>query len=165
LPWTLSKVSQREGQIGDTYRGGSFLQVQPLHHSQSSLHSNFSCLGFSLTTLYTSMTFCVRLSAIGTLSPVFTNAFRSEFFSLAGTQLCMSTAFHTQTVSQSEVTNRSLCVYLCCLAGDHPKSWLQLLPWAEYCYSTSYQSALKTTPFQVVYGTPPHPPHTPRNLL
>jgi hypothetical protein len=70
----------------------------------------------------------------------------------------MSTAFHTQTDSQSEVTNRSLYVYLCCLEGDHPKSWLQLLPWAEYCYSTSYQSALKTTPFQVVYGNPPPQP-------
>jgi hypothetical protein len=36
-----------------------------------------------------------------------------------------------------------------------PKSWLRWLPWAEYCYNTSFQSALKTTPFQVVYGRPP----------
>jgi hypothetical protein len=32
---------------------------------------------------------------------------------------------------------------------------LRWLPWAEYCYNTSFQSALKTTPFQVVYGRPP----------
>jgi hypothetical protein len=41
--------------------------------------------------------------------------------------------------------------------GDRLKSWLRWLPWAEYCYNTSYQSALKTTPFQVVYGRPPPP--------
>ena len=46
-------------------------------------------------------------------------------------------------------------VYLRCLAGDRPRSWLHWLPWAEYCYDSSYQSALQTTPFQVVYGRPP----------
>jgi hypothetical protein len=69
----------------------------------------------------------------------------------------MSTTFHPQTDSQSKVTNCILCVYLRCLAGDRHKSWLRWLPWAEYCYNTSYQSALKTTPFQVVYGRPPPP--------
>jgi hypothetical protein len=69
----------------------------------------------------------------------------------------MSTAFHPQTDGQSEVTNRILCVYLRFLAGDRPKSWLRWLPWTEYCYNTSFQSALKTTPFQVVYGRPPPP--------
>jgi hypothetical protein len=48
-----------------------------------------------------------------------------------------------------------LGVYLRCLAGDHPKNWLRWLPWAEYCYNTSYQSALKTTPFEVIYGRAP----------
>jgi hypothetical protein len=69
----------------------------------------------------------------------------------------MSTTFHPQTDGQSEVTNRILCVYLRCLAGDRPKSWLRWLPSVEYCYNMSYQSALKTTPFQVVYGRPPPP--------
>lgn len=56
---------------------------------------------------------------------------------------------------QSEVTDRILGVYLRCLAGDRPKSWLCWLPWAEYCFNTSYQSALQTTPLQVVYGRAP----------
>jgi hypothetical protein len=46
-------------------------------------------------------------------------------------------------------------MYLRCLAGDRPRLWLQWLPWAEYCYNTSYQLALQTTPFQVVYGRQP----------
>ncbi|WVZ70688.1 hypothetical protein U9M48_019331 [Paspalum notatum var. saurae] len=36
-----------------------------------------------------------------------------------------------------------------------PRSWLQWLPWAEYCYNTSYQSSLRATPFRFVYGREP----------
>ena len=32
---------------------------------------------------------------------------------------------------------------------------MRWLPWAEYCYNTSYQTALKATPFEVVYGHSP----------
>lgn len=46
-------------------------------------------------------------------------------------------------------------MYLRCLAGDRPRSWLQWLPWAEFCYNTSLQSANKSTPFRVVYGRDP----------
>jgi len=53
------------------------------------------------------------------------------------------------------VTNRILGVYLRCLAGDRPRQWLQWLPWAEYCYNTSYQTSLQATPFEVVYGRAP----------
>jgi hypothetical protein len=99
----------------------------------------------------------IPCSIVSYRDPIFTSTFWTELFCLTGTQLRMSTAFHPQTDSQSEVTNRILCVYLRCLAGDRPKSWLRWLPWVEYCYNTSYQSAFKTTPFQVVYGRPPPP--------
>ncbi|WVZ94190.1 hypothetical protein U9M48_040114 [Paspalum notatum var. saurae] len=56
---------------------------------------------------------------------------------------------------QSEVTNRTIVMYLRCLAGDRSRSCLQWQPWAEYCYNTSYQSSLRTTPVQVVYGREP----------
>jgi len=86
---------------------------------------------------------------------VFTSALWTELFSLAGVRLRFSSAFRPQTDGQSEVTNRILGVYLRCLAGDRPCTWLHWLPWAEYCYNSSYQSALQTTPFDVVYGRPP----------
>jgi hypothetical protein len=57
-----------------------------------------------------------------------------------------------------------ITVYLRCLVDDRPKSWLQWLSWAEYCYNTSYQTTLKATPFQVIYGCEPLPliPFQPR---
>ncbi|KAG8083339.1 hypothetical protein GUJ93_ZPchr0015g6641 [Zizania palustris] len=67
----------------------------------------------------------------------------------------MSSAFHAQTDDQSEVVNRVIVMYLRCLVGDRPKSWLQWLPWAEFCYNTSYQTAVKCSPFHIVYGRDP----------
>jgi hypothetical protein len=86
---------------------------------------------------------------------VFTSTFWSELFRLAKVKLLMNLAFHPQTDGQSEVVNRVIVMYLRCLAGDRPKTWLQWLPWAEYCYNSSYQTAIKCPPFKVVYGRDP----------
>jgi hypothetical protein len=43
-------------------------------------------------------------------------------------------------------------MYLRCLTGDHPRHWVQWLPWVEFCYNSTFQSFLCTTPFCVVYG-------------
>jgi hypothetical protein len=66
----------------------------------------------------------------------------------------MSSAFHPQTDGQSEAVNKVIAMYLRCLAGDRPREWLDWLPWAEFCYNSSFHSALCTSPFQVVYGRP-----------
>jgi hypothetical protein len=86
---------------------------------------------------------------------VFTSTFWKELFQFAGVKLLLSSAFQLQIDGQSEVTNLMIAMYLRCLAGDRPRSWLQWLPWAEFCYNSSYQSSLRTTPFQVVYGWQP----------
>lgn len=78
-----------------------------------------------------------------------------DHFQLAGIQLRLSTAFHLQTDGQSEAANKTIAMYLRCTTGDRPRDWLKWLPWAEYCYNTAYHSALRTTPFQVIYGRPP----------
>jgi hypothetical protein len=35
---------------------------------------------------------------------------------------------------------------------EHPGSWDQNLPWAEFSYNNSYQENLKIAPFKVLYG-------------
>lgn len=88
---------------------------------------------------------------------------------MAGVKLRMSTAFHPQTDGQSKVVNRTIAMYLRCITGDRPRAWLDWLPWPEYCYNTSYHTALQASPFKVVYGCDPpallpYAPGAPRTL-
>jgi hypothetical protein len=80
-----------------------------------------------------------------------------DLFGLACVKLHMSMTFHPQTDGQSEVVNKVIAMYLRCVTGDRPRSWVDWLSWAEYCYNTSFHIALRATPFEVVYGRPPPP--------
>ena len=86
---------------------------------------------------------------------MFTGHVWCDLFKLAGVKLRLSTAFHPQTDGQSEVVNKVIAMYLRCVTGDRPRAWVEWLPWAEYCYNTSFHTALRATPFEVVYGRPP----------
>ncbi|KAK8936216.1 hypothetical protein KSP39_PZI014037 [Platanthera zijinensis] len=86
---------------------------------------------------------------------VFTSTFWKELFTLSGTKLAFSSAYHPQSDGQTEVVNRTLAMYLRCLTGDRPRDWPRWLPWTEYCYNTAYHSALQTTPFRLTYGRDP----------
>jgi hypothetical protein len=67
----------------------------------------------------------------------------------------MSSAFHPQTNGLSEAVNKAIAMYLRCITDDRPRGWLDWLPWVEFCYNSTFHTALRTTPFQVVYGRPP----------
>jgi hypothetical protein len=95
------------------------------------------------------------LSIVTDRDPVFTGHVWRDLFQLAGVKLHLSTTFHPQTDGQSEVVNKVISMYLRCVTSDRPRAWVDWLAWAEYCYNTSYHSALHTTPFEVVYGRPP----------
>ena len=88
---------------------------------------------------------------------MFTGHVWRDLFRCAGIKLRMSTAFHPQTDGQSEVVNKVIAMYLRCVTGDRSRAWVDWLPWAEYCYNTSFHTALRATPFEVVYGRPPPP--------
>lgn len=97
----------------------------------------------------------VLISIVSDRDVVFTSNFWKALFAASGTRLHMSTAFHPQSDGQAEAVNRVIAMYLRCLTGDRPRQWLEWLSWAEYCYNTSYHSALRDTPFRVVYGRDP----------
>ncbi|KAL0326173.1 UNVERIFIED_CONTAM: Transposon Ty3-G Gag-Pol polyprotein [Sesamum radiatum] len=90
--------------------------------------------------------------------PVFMSRFWREYFQLQGVQLKPSTAYHPQTDGQTEVVNKCLECYLCCITGDQPKEWVHWLPLAEWWYNTSFHSSIRTTTYEVVYGQPPPTP-------
>ena len=63
-------------------------------------------------------------SIVSDRDTIFTSNFWEELYKLAGVTLLRSSVFHPQTDGQSEVTNRIIIMYLRCLAGDRPRSWL-----------------------------------------
>lgn len=67
-------------------------------------------------------------SIVSDRDPVFTGHIWRNIFKQAGIQLWMSTAFHPQTDGQSEVVNKTIAMYLLCITGDRPRSWLDWLP-------------------------------------
>lgn len=91
---------------------------------------------------------------------IFLSDFWKELFSLQGVALNMSSAYHPQSDGQTEVVNRGVETYLCCMCSDRPKLWSKWLPLAEYWYNTNFHSTIQTTPFEAVYGRPP-PQHLP----
>jgi hypothetical protein len=94
-------------------------------------------------------------SIVSDRDTVFTSLFWQELMRLTGIKLHMKTAFHPQSDGQTEAANKVIVMYLRCITGDRPLQWLRWLPWAEYVYNTAYQSALRTTPFKIVYGRDP----------
>jgi hypothetical protein len=97
----------------------------------------------------------VPQSMVSDRDPVFTSKFWQELMRLSGAKLHMTSAFHPQSDGQTEAANKIITMYLRCFTGDRPRQWLRWLPWAEYVYNTAFQSALRDTPFRVVYGRDP----------
>ena len=87
--------------------------------------------------------------------PIFLSSFWQSLFSVLGTELLLSSAYHPQTDGQSEVLNRCLEQYLRCMCLDSPNEWSKWLPLAEFWYNTTFHSATQLTPYEVLYNQPP----------
>ena len=94
-------------------------------------------------------------SILSDRDPIFVSKFWQEFFTLSGTHLKMSSAYHPQTDGETEVVNRCLEQYLRCFAHQWPRKWSFYLAWAEFWYNTTYHVSAGMTPFQALHGRLP----------
>ena len=85
----------------------------------------------------------------------FMGQFWVEFFTHYGTVLSHTSAYHPQTDGQSENLNRTIEQYMRCVLLEKPGNWVQLVPWAEWWYNTSFHSSIGMTPFEALYGYKP----------
>lgn len=86
---------------------------------------------------------------------IFLSKFWQELFAKSGTTLNMSTMYHPQSDRQTEIVNKTIEIYLRATIYDNPKTWIELLPWAELWYNTAFHHSIGISSFKIVYGRPP----------
>jgi hypothetical protein len=69
-----------------------------------------------------------------------------------GTKLIRSSAYHPQTDGQTERINQILEDMLRACVLQYDKNWNKCLSLAEFSYNNSYQTSIKTAPFEALYG-------------
>jgi transposase InsO family protein len=82
----------------------------------------------------------------------FTSRFWKKLHESLDTKLNFSSAYHPQTDGQAEWANQVLEDMLRAYALQHGSSWDKSLPFAEFSYNNSYQTTLKKSPFEALYG-------------
>ena len=96
----------------------------------------------------------VPISIVSDWDPRFTAQFWKSFQKAMGTQLSMSTAFHSQTDGQSERTIQILEDMLRACVLDLKGSWDEHLPLVEFAYNNSYQASIQMAPYETLYERP-----------
>nr|GEV93950.1 putative reverse transcriptase domain, ribonuclease H-like domain, aspartic peptidase domain protein [Tanacetum cinerariifolium] len=94
----------------------------------------------------------VPISIISDHDSHFTSRFWQSLQNALGTQLDMSTAYHSETDRQSERTIQTLEDMLRACAIDFGKGWENHLPLVEFSYNNSYHASIKDAPFEALYG-------------
>ena len=85
------------------------------------------------------------LGVVSDRDTVFISKLWTEVMRLLDVSQDMSTAYHPQTDGQTERVNQVLEQYLCTFCARDQKDWLELLPYAEFCYNNTIHSATKLT--------------------
>jgi transposase InsO family protein len=88
----------------------------------------------------------------------FLSHFWQALFSVVGTELKYSTAYHPQTDGQSERANRTLEEYLRHFVSPRQDDWDDHLDLAEFAINDSVNPSTGYTPFYMTYGQNPNTP-------
>ena len=83
------------------------------------------------------------------------SSFWQEVMRLLEVALDKSSAYHPQTDGQTERVNQVLEHYLRTYCTWDQDNWVELLPFAEFCYNNTVHSATKLTPFFAAYQQHP----------
>jgi len=67
----------------------------------------------------------------------------------------MSTTYHPQTDGQTERVNQELEQFLRATVAKEQHSWEEHLPMAAFAHNSQYNSAIKMSPFEAMYGYKP----------
>ena len=78
-----------------------------------------------------------------------------ELNRMLGIESKMSTAFHSQTDSQTERVNQELEQYLRMFIDHRQEQWPDWLGTVEFAYNNKVHSSTKTSPFKANYGQDP----------
>ena len=116
---------------------------------------NTTYSGARLAELYISRIVClhgVAKKIISDRGSQFTSRFWEQLYDSLDTKLCFSTAYHPQIDGQTERTNQVLEDMLIACAIRYGTSCDKCLPYAEFSYNNSYQTSLKKSPFEALYG-------------
>src|SRR5271163_4842055 len=85
----------------------------------------------------------------------FTAKFFTRLLDLCKTRSNKSTAFHPQSVGQTERVNQVLEQYLRIFCDYQQDNWHELLPLAEFAYNNAKHASTQVSPFLANYGRHP----------
>jgi hypothetical protein len=84
--------------------------------------------------------------------PKFTSNFWKVLFNGFGTNLNFSTSYHPESDGQTERVNQVIDDMLRMYVMDKPSIWEDYLHLVEFYYNNGYQTSLKMSPFESLYG-------------
>jgi hypothetical protein len=84
--------------------------------------------------------------------PNFTSNFCKGLFNGFGTNLNFSTSYHPESDGKIERVNQVIEDMLRMYVMDKPSKWEDYLHLVEFAYNNGYQTSLKMSPFEALYG-------------
>ena len=144
-----------------TCRSGSDIRLIPTS-------STLTAKGFA--SLFYDHWYCengLPLDIVSNRDKLFISRFWAEFTRLAGIKLKMSSAFHPQTDSASEQTNKTINQCLRFHVDRNQTGWVRALPRVHFHLMNSVNSSTGFSPFQLCMGRSPRiiPPLTMRPTM